>query len=332
MDFVTGGTGIVGRELLAQLMSKGGSVKALRRDGSDVESVERFIHARGLSTDKLEWVYGDTREYDELESALKGCDRVFHLAALISFQPSNEPSLMGVNKGGTENVVNAMLITGIRKLVYLSSVAALGHSTKSLITEETHFEEGPLVTGYSRSKYASELEVWRGQEEGLEVLIINPTIIIGEGDFSRSSGELFSQTAKGLPVYSAGSSGFVSARDVASACLALAESGAWSQRFLLNGANLSYKDAMTKIAKSVNAAPPTKVVKGWMINLIVFIFKFLEIVTGRKPLANKTSILMAQLDTQYDGSKILKTLNKWSYEDIDTAIVRTGKAYLDSLQ
>lgn len=332
MDFVTGGTGIVGRELLAQLLSKGGSVKALRREGSDVESVDRFIHAQGISTDKLEWVYGDTREYDEIESALQGCDRVFHLAALVSFHPSNEPNLMGINQGGTENVVNAMLTTGIRKLVYLSSVAALGHSTKSSITEETPFEEGPLVTGYSRSKYASELEVWRGQEEGLDVLIVNPTIIIGEGDFSRSSGELFSQTAKGLPVYSAGSNGFVSAMDVASACLALAERGAWGQRFLLNGANLSYKDAMTKIAKSVNAAPPTKVIKGWMINLVVFIFKFLEIVTGRKSLANKTSMLMAQLDTKYDGSKILKTIDNWSYEDIDTAIKRTGKAYLDSLQ
>jgi len=331
MDFVTGGTGIVGRELLALLLSKGGYVKALKREGSDVESVERFIHARGLSTDKLDWIHGDIREYDELESALQGCDRVFHLAALVSFHPSDELNLMDNNKGGTENIVNAMLITGIRKLVYLSSVAALGHSTKSPITEETPFEEGPLVTGYSRSKYVSELEVWRGQEEGLDVLIVNPTIIIGEGDFSRSSGELFSQTAKCLPVYSAGSNGFVSARDVASACLALAESGTWGQRFLLNGANLSYKDAMTKIAKSVNAVPPTKVVKGWMINWGVFIFKFLEIVTGRKSLANKTSMLRAQLDTKYDGSKILKTIDNWSYEDIDTAIVRTGKAYLDSI-
>ena len=121
MDFVTGGTGIVGRELLAQLLSKGGSVKALRREGSDVESVERFIHAQGISTDKLEWVYGDTREYDEIESALQGCDRVFHLAALVSFHPSDEPNLMGINQGGTENVVNVMLIAGIRKLVYLSS-------------------------------------------------------------------------------------------------------------------------------------------------------------------------------------------------------------------
>ena len=129
-------------------------------------------------------------EYDELETAIQGCDRVFHLAALVSFHPSDEQKLMCINKGGTENVVNAMLMGGIKKLVYVSSVAAFGHTTKSPITEETPFEEGPLITGYSRSKYASELEVWRGHAEGLDVLIVNPTIIIGEGNFSRSSGEL----------------------------------------------------------------------------------------------------------------------------------------------
>ena len=152
---------------------------------------------------------------------------------------------------------------------------------------------------------------------GLDVLIVNPTIIIGEGDFSRSSGELFSQTAKGLPVYSEGSNGFV----FYGCCFGLFGLGrkrGLGAKIFTNGANLSYKDAMTKIAKSVNAAPPTKVIKGWMINLIVFIFKFLEIVTGRKSLANKTSMFMAQLDTKYDGSKILKTIDNWSYEDIDS--------------
>ena len=126
-------------------MSKGVSVKALRREGSDVESVESFIH-KGISTDKLEWVYGDTREYDEIESALQGCDRVFHLAALVSFHPSNEPNLMGINQGGTENVVNAMLTTGIKMDLVSCSIRPF---TKSSITEETPFEEGPLVTGYS---------------------------------------------------------------------------------------------------------------------------------------------------------------------------------------
>ena len=330
MDFITGGTGIVGRELLAQLLSKGVEVKALRREKSDVESTEKFLESRGVSTENLNWVFGDTRDYDDVESSISGSKRVYHLAALVSFHPSDEPNLMEINRGGTENIVNAMLATGAKELIYLSSVAALGHSLKTPITEDTPFEEGPLVTGYSRSKYASELEVWRGQEEGLKVLIVNPTIIIGEGDFSRSSGELFSQTAKGLPVYSAGANGFVSARDVASVCLALLGKDAWGERFLLNGANLSYREAMTMIANSVNAQPPTKVVKGWMINLVVIIFKLLEVFTGRKSVANKTSMLMAQLDTKYDGTKVLRTLDGWDYESISDAIKRAGRAFLSS--
>lgn len=330
MDLVTGGTGIVGRELLSQLLSKGRKVRALKRPSSDVDGVETFIKAQGVSTTNLSWVNGDTREFDEVCEAIDGCSRVYHLAALVSFHPSEEPLLMEINKGGTANVVNAMLEKGILDLVYVSSVAALGHTLKKPITEETDFQEGPLITAYSRSKYESELEVWRGQEEGLSVLILNPSIIIGEGDFSRSSGELFSQSAKGIPVFPAGENGFVSAKDVASACLALAESGIRGERFLLNAENISYKDAMGAIAHSVGAKPPTKIVNGWMISLVVFMFAALEFFTGRKSMANKVSMKMAQLKTHYDGSKILRRLDGWKYESVQTAIDRAGKAYLES--
>lgn len=329
MDLVTGGTGIVGRELLAQILSDNRHVRALRRTNSDVAGTEAFISSLGVSTQNLTWIEGDTRNYDEMVLAIEGCDRVYHAAALVSFHPADEPHLMEVNRGGTENVVNAMLDLEVKDLIYVSSVAALGHNT-TMVTEQTPFEEGPLVTGYSRSKYASELEVWRGQEEGLNVIIVNPSIIIGEGEFSRSSGELFSQSAKGVPVHPAGANGFVSARSVASACFRLAGSNIRGERFILNAANLSYKTAMTLIAESVNANPPTKVVKWWMIDLVVAIFKLVEITTGRKSLANKTSMKMAQLDTKYDGSKVLNALEGWEYENIEKAIERTGKAYLAS--
>lgn len=331
MDLVTGGTGIVGRELLSQLLSRGSEVRALRRASSDVEGVEAFIKAQGVSTDSLSWVNGDTREYDEVLDAIDGCTRIYHIAALVSFHPSDEPVLMEINKGGTANVVNAMLEKGVSDLVYVSSVAALGHTLKTPITEETEFEDGPLITAYSRSKYESELEVWRGQAEGLNILILNPSVIIGEGDFSRSSGELFSQSAKGIPVFPAGKTGLVSARDVASACLALAESGIRGERFILNAENISYKDAMGAIALSVGAKPPTKIVKWWMIDLVVFWFAALEFFTGRKSMANKTSMMMAQLKTDYDGSKILKKLHCWKYEKVSDAIDRAGKAYLESI-
>ncbi|MBM71734.1 MAG: hypothetical protein CL847_03010 [Crocinitomicaceae bacterium] len=331
MDFVTGGTGIVGRELLCQLLAKGSEVKALRRESSDVEGTEAFITNHGVSIQGLNWVCGNIRDFDEMLSVLQGCSRVYHAAALVSIHPKDKPLLMEVNRDGTANVVNAMLDLGIDDLIYVSSVAALGHSTKSPVTEQTEFEEGPLVTAYSRSKYESELEVWRGQAEGLNVLILNPSIIIGEGDFSRSSGEFFSQAAQGVPVYPAGKNGFVSARDVGKACLALAESKVRGERFLLNSENISYKDAMIAIAHSVGAKAPDKIVKWWMIDLAVFIFTLLNLFTRRKSLPNKTSMLMAQLKTEYDGSKIQNVLDNWEYECVFDAIERTGRVYLESL-
>ncbi len=329
MDFVTGGTGIVGRELLYQLLSRGREVKALRRPNSDIEGTESQIISRGASIQKLTWVNGDTRDYDEISNALEGCTRVFHLAALVSLHPSAEPKLLEINRDGTANIVNAMLEKGAKDLIYMSSVAALGHSLNEPITEKTEFEESPLVTGYSRSKYLSELEVWRGQEEGLNVLILNPSIIIGEGDFSRSSGELFSQSAQGVPVYPAGKNGFVSARDVALISVELANSGTRGERFILNAENLSYKDAMTLISHSVGAKPPSKVVKNWMINMVVFAFKAREIFTGRKSIANKTSMLLSQLYTEFDGTKVQRFLQDFQYESVNEAIERTGKAYLE---
>ncbi|MAO46719.1 MAG: hypothetical protein CL823_06165, partial [Crocinitomicaceae bacterium] len=146
MDLVTGATGIVGRELLSQLLASGASVRALHRKDSAVQATVEFITNKGISLDGLEWVLGDTRDFDDMCSAMCGCSRVFHLAALVSFSPSDAETLMDVNRGGTETVVNAMLATGLKDLIYVSSVAALGHTTKHPINEDTPFEDGPLVT------------------------------------------------------------------------------------------------------------------------------------------------------------------------------------------
>ena len=332
MDLVTGATGIVGRELLSQLLASGASVRALHRKDSAVQATVEFITNKGISLDGLEWVLGDTRDFDDMCSAMDGCSRVFHLAALVSFSPSDAELLMDVNRGGTETVVNAMLATGLKDLIYVSSVAALGHTTKHPITEDTPFEDGPLVTAYSLSKYKAELEVWRGSEEGLSVIIVNPSVIIGEGDFSKSSGKLFSQAHAGVPVYPAGTNGFVSAHDVASATMTLANSSIRGERFILNSENLSFKDAFSMIALSVEAKPPTKVVKNWMISIAILLFRLKKLFTGKPMLAFKASMQMSQTHTQYDGTRIISALKSqginWKYESVKEAISRVGAAYL----
>ena len=335
MDFITGATGIVGRELVAKLISEGHSVKALRRKNSDVKSVEALLNSRNLSLDNLSWVEGELNDSESLESALNGCLRVFHLAALVSFHPSEEASLIKINSEGTKNLVNAMLDKNVETLIYVSSVAALGRKENKIVDEDTQFEDGAGVTGYSRSKYLAELEVWRGQEEGLSVVVVNPSIIIGAGDFSRSSAELFHQIYSGVPMYPQGSSGYVSSSDVAKACVLLADNNITGQGFLLNSENLSYKNLMCAIAKSLKVKPPSRVVKPWMSAIVWRIFWIIEKLTGKKALATKSSLKMSRLTIEYDGSKIARVLDlkgvKWEYESVNKAISRTAESYLASV-
>jgi dihydroflavonol-4-reductase len=335
MDLVTGATGIVGRELVAQLLESGREVRGLRRENSDVEGVEQFVIARGTSISGLSWAYGDTRDMDEMLGAVKGCDRVFHVAALVSFSPSDTDLMMDINRGGTNTVVNAMLDCDVNDLIYVSSVAALGYTNQRAIDEEVDFEDGPLVTPYSLSKYLSELEVWRGSEEGLNVVMVNPSVVIGPADFSRSSGELFSQIHKGMPFYPSGINGFVSASDVARACVLLARENIRGHRFILNAENRIFKDVMGLIATSLRVKPPTTELKSWMIGIVWRAFYLLGLLTGKKARVTKASLNISQLDSHYDGSKLTTHLSErgvtWEYESIDIAVERTAKAYLASL-
>jgi len=334
MDFITGATGIVGREVLAQLLLSGKSIKALRRKGSDVESIMDFLAKRGLKPSEKElcWVEGDVTDLQSLEDAIRDCDTVFHIAAVVSFHASDDDLMMEVNVGGTANVVNTMLDLGITDLIYVSSVAALGYTSKEPITEDTIFEDGPLTTSYARSKNKSELEVWRGQEEGLNVAMVNPSIIVGPGDFTKSSGELFSQVYKGLPVYPTGSNGFVPVYDVARACILLAQTSIRGQRFLLNAENRSYKDFLSTIAVALGVKAPGRPVQDWMAGVVWRGFWIIEKLTGKKALATKESLKMAQLPTEYDGSQIRKALLQkgveWNYTSVNEAISSTSKVYL----
>ncbi|PCJ81959.1 MAG: nucleoside-diphosphate sugar epimerase [Bacteroidetes bacterium] len=329
-DFITGATGIVGRELVVQLINSGRSVIALRRENSDVNSIEKLIPANS----PLKWVMGDLNNSESLEKAMLGCSRIFHTAAIVSFHPDDAKNIISNNAEGTANVVNAALHTGVKDFIHVSSVFALGHIEDELITENTPFEESDGVTDYARSKYKAELEVWRGQEEGLNVAVVNPTIIMGAGDFKRSSSELFSQIDAGIPLYPQGSNGYVSSADVAKACIILADNRVWGERFILNSENLKYKDLIRSVAQALNTKPPAKPIRPWMVGIVWRAFWLLEKLTGKRALATKDSLSMAQLNMSYNGTKIEKVLLqidiKWVYEPVSIAIERTASAYLSA--
>lgn len=266
MVVVTGANGFLGSYVVCALLQKGYEVKALRRRGSDMSEFNDIAEWE-LGTDKqrlfqrLAWHEADIMDIQDLDTAFAGAEFVFHCAARVSFRGDSH-ELTKVNAEGTANVVNACLKAAVKKLVYASSTAALGRTdSKDLITEETQWSEDDNNTAYACSKHLAELEVWRGIEEGLNAVIVNPGIILGAGKWDKGSCKLFGNIKKGFKFYTRGINGFVDVRDVARIMAGLAESNISGERFLLVSENISYRDLFTMMAQYLETKPPTIEIK-----------------------------------------------------------------------
>ena len=337
VNLVTGATGIVGMQVVAQLLRDGQTVRALHRPSSDVARVTRFLEDEGLANEaatRLTWVEGDVTDGDTLEAALDGVGCVIHCAALVSFHPADHAAMRRINAQGTANLVNAMLHVGTPRMVHVSSVAALGRKAGRPTDETTLFEEHPGVTGYARSKHRAEMEVWRGAAEGISggVVVVNPTIVLGPGDFTRSSGALFHQVHRGLAWYPQGSNGYVASWDVAEVCVKLARSSVRDARFVLCAEQWTYRNLMNAIADALECPRPTRPVRSWMPGLLWRFFWVVERWTGRRSVATKESLANTGAHHTYDGTKVLRTLHElghtWAYTPIDEAVRRTARNFL----
>ena len=262
MILLTGATGLLGSHIAYELLQQGKKIRALKRKDSNSTLTEKIFsfytneHIELLNS--IEWVEGDVLDLGSLEDAMVGITHVYHCAAMVSFLPKEKDKMMQVNIEGTANVVNAAMHAGVKKLCHISSIAALGSTIDgSLITEETWWKNNPSNSYYAISKYGAEREVWRAAEEGLNVVIVNPSFIIGPGDTSKSSSEAFGILRKGASWYTNGVNGYVDVRDVAHAAIKLIESDVLNQRFILNAANLSYRSFFDKVLVQLNK-PKTK--------------------------------------------------------------------------
>lgn len=328
MNFVTGSTGLVGMHLLTALLARNEGVRALFRDPTSRRQAETFITNQGISTAKLEWFEGDVLDIQAMEDAMRGCMRVFHAAALVSFHRRDRDALYRVNVGGTANIVNAALGEGVETLVYISSVAALGRNTKGVpISEESEWKDGPQLTNYSRSKHMAEREVWRGREEGLQVVVVQPAIILGAGDFSRSSAELFRRVYEGLPFYPPGSNGFVGVQDVVRACLHLLDGGHFNRPFLLVSENRSWQSIITTIAAGMNRRAPQRVASKFLMHVARSAALLHQLFTGRKAFITRESVRSAGGVMVYDRSRISNE-TQFEFTAIDEVIAETVKYFL----
>ncbi|MFT3703387.1 MAG: NAD-dependent epimerase/dehydratase family protein [Agriterribacter sp.] len=310
MVFVTGGTGLLGSYLLRELVARGEKVIALYRTAIPAEDYAASV----------QWIQGDILDITLLEEMMQQAEQVYHCAAMVSFNPSKKYELLKINAEGTANVVNAALHSGIKKLVYVSSVSAIGRNREGEnVTELLKWDEEKNNSNYGRSKYFAEMEVWRGISEGLNAVIVNPTIILGSTNWEGSAA-LFKKAWEEFPWYTEGSSGFVDAADVAKVMVALMDSDITGERFILNAENWPFRKVFTSMANAFGKKPPHKKVTAFMASVIWRMEKIRSAVTGKEPLLTKETVNTAQKNVSFDNSKLLKALPVFQYKPLQQTI------------
>lgn len=323
MIFVTGGTGLVGSHLLMRLLLRGLKVKALRRREGDLTNVSDLFEYYGPETagrfNDIQWVFGDLNDLPSLEMAFEGVTEVYHCAALISFDPKDRERLRQINCEGTQNIVNLCLKNGVRRLFYSSSIATIG-GINNPRTEADLWD--PADTNvYGTSKYLAEMEVWRGAQEGLQTVIINPGVILGPGFWNRGSGQFFTKAASGLKFMPPGGSGFVGVWDVVRSFEVLAEKELFNQRFILVAENLKYAEVLSRIAGLLEVSPPEKTLKSWQLEWLWRLDLLRAVVLSRPRKLTRETARSLRTTNTYSSEKI-KDLTGFRFESIAEVIKR----------
>ncbi len=325
MILVTGGTGLVGSYLLYELTRKGHKVRVLLRPGKkayDTHKIFDCFQAKPSETliGQVEWFEGDVQDPFSLEQAMQGIDYVYHCAALVSFSPRDFKEMLTINVEGTANVVNACLQNGIKKLCHVSSIAALGQAEKGeMIDENAKWKTSGINSGYGISKYGGEREVWRGIEEGLNAVIVNPSVIIGAGCQARATNKLFRSIKTFLPFYTTGVNGYVDVRDVVNAMILLMESEVIGERFVLNSENLSLKEFFIKAAGILGKPHPWIALNGSLMTFLAGIDETRARLTGTHPFITRENVRAALSKSYYSAEKF-RSAFKYSFIPISESL------------
>lgn len=307
---VTGAGGLLGSHLVKILLRQNYPVRALYHSTlpvSDHPSLEN------LQVDILDVV--------ALEDAMIGVTYVCHCAGLVNFSAQFREKLYKINVEGTANVVNLALDAGIKKLVHVSSVAALVKLPEATVTDETmQWISGPQKSIYSHSKFLGEMEVWRGSIEGLNMVIINPSVILGAGDWETGSTKIFKSVYEEFSFYAEGINGFVGVNDVADIMIRLMQSDISGERFVVSADNISYRNLFNLIAKGFDKKPPTKKVNLFLATMVKNWQKLQSIFTGKPPFITKDTISTAMSKVYYDNAKLLMALPEFQYQPLPEVI------------
>lgn len=314
MILVTGGAGLLGSELISQLLAQGKRVRAI------YNKTALTVFKSG----NLEQLQCNILDVVGLEEVMKGVEEVYHCAAVVTFNPKRREEMFKVNIEGTANVVNASLDAGVRKMVYVSSIAALGRIRENEpINETMNWSEESSNSRYGQSKYLAEMQVWRGIGEGLDAVIVNPVLIMGPGDWNMSSSMIFKNVYNELPWYTDGTTGFVDVRDVAKAMILLMESNISAERFIISAENRSYREVFNMIAKAFGKRAPHRKVTPALTRIVWRLEAIRNFFTGKEPLITKETTATAMTKSNMDNSKLKKYLPGFSYRRIEDSIIDT---------
>jgi dihydroflavonol-4-reductase len=315
MILVTGGSGLLGKELITQLLAQDKKVTAIYN-----KTLLSPSNAHNLTAVKCNIL--DVVGLDELMQ--QGITQVYHCAAIVSFDPRRKKELFKINIEGTANVVNAALGAGVSKMVHVSSVAALGRvKDDSLVNEQILWTEENSTSNYGESKYLSELEVWRGIGEGLDAVIINPVIILGAGDWQGGSSQIFKSAYDEFPWYTDGVNSFVDVRDTAAIMIQLMESSISAERFIVSAASKSYREIFNLIAAAFNKQLPHKKVTPLIAKIVWRLEMLKSRITKKAPLLTRETAASALEKVYYDNTKLNQFLPGLTYRTIEETIAQT---------
>ena len=326
MVLITGATGLVGSHLALHLLEHGESVGAIYRSplSTDFTKAVFKLYGKEMLYEQIRWLQADINDIPSLETAFDGITEVYHCAALISFNRNDEEQLRKVNIEGTANIVNLCLAHNVAKLCFVSSVAALGDLKphEEIVTEETEWNPEKHHSDYAITKYGAEMEIWRGQQEGLETVVVNPGVILGPSikGFNRGSGEIFTAIENELPFFTKGTTGFIAVSDVVKIMRLLMKSDISGERFTLVESNYDFEDIGNTIADALGVKRPWIHAKPWMISLAWRTDWLIEKIIGKKRLLYRDIAKSLHATEQFSNRKI-KDLLDYEFQDSKQYIV-----------
>lgn len=332
MVLVTGSTGLVGAHLLFSLVMAKNKVKAIYRSETKRQQVKRvfsyYSKEANALFDQISWIKADILDIPALDNAFKDVQYVYHAAALISFDPRDFKKLKKINEEGTANIVNLCLEHNIKKLCHVSSIGTIGRSTLGSEATEDNEWTGQHSNVYALTKRGAEMEVWRGSQESLPVVIVNPGVIIGPGFWNSGSGKLFSTANKGYSFYPPGGTGFVAVSDVVNSMIQLMESSVTNERFIIVAENLTYQQILEKIAHYLEKKPPVKKLTVWQLHIGRYFDFFKSLFTGSPRTITKNAIYSLQHPEIYNSDKIKNTIH-FEFEPLQNTIKFSSEKFID---